>query len=180
MNYEKELDRNQVSPITPGLHPELSHSNHPTAIGTHGGARRGAGRPKGSPNKVTQTFRDALLQAVSEVGDSREEGKDGEGGLLGYLKKAAIREERTTLVLLGRILPLKISAEVKQLKEKMTIQEAVAQMKAHGLDELLAFYLHRYPLEPDDDPTWAEGIQPFDADKLLNVIPDVAPDDTTK
>jgi hypothetical protein len=59
---------------------------------TDGGPRRGAGRPKGSLNKVSSTFRDVLLQAVSEVGDSREEGVDGQGGLLGYLKKAAIRE----------------------------------------------------------------------------------------
>jgi hypothetical protein len=33
----------------------------------NGGARPGSGRPKGSPNKITQTFRDVLLQAVSEV-----------------------------------------------------------------------------------------------------------------
>jgi hypothetical protein len=34
-------------------------------------------------------------------------------------------------------LPLKISAEVKQLREKMSIEEAVAELKACGLDELL-------------------------------------------
>jgi hypothetical protein len=30
------------------------------------------------PNKVTSTFRDVLTQAVSEIGDSQEVGKDGQ------------------------------------------------------------------------------------------------------
>jgi hypothetical protein len=145
--------------ITPGLQPARGHPR-PDGVGGHrGGARPGAGRKPGVPNKTTQTFREVLLRAVSEVGDSREEGKDGQGGLLGYLKKAAVREEKTTLVLLGRILPLKISAEVKQIKEKMTIQEAVADLKALGMDELLAFYLKRYPIERDEeDAEWANMI----------------------
>jgi hypothetical protein len=100
-----------------------------------------------------------LLQAVSEVGDSREEGKDGQGGLLGYLKKVAIREEKTMLMLVGRILPLKISTEVKEIKETMTIYEAIADLKACGMDELLAFYLTRYPVGRDEgDPEWAKLI----------------------
>jgi hypothetical protein len=56
-------------------------------------------------------------------------GKDGGDGLLAYLKVAAVNQENTTLMLLGRILPLKISAEVKQIKEKMTLEESVAMMK---------------------------------------------------
>jgi hypothetical protein len=62
-------------------------------------------------------------------------------------------------LLMGRILPLKVTTEVKQLKEKMTIHEAVADLKACGLDPLLAFYLQRYPIGRDEaDPSWAEGI----------------------
>jgi hypothetical protein len=100
-----------------------------------------------------------LLQAVSEVGDSKEVGKDGQGGLLAWLKVCAVEERKTTLLLVGRILPLKITTEVKQLKETMTIHEAVADLKALGLDELLAFYLKRYPIGRDEkDASWAEGI----------------------
>jgi hypothetical protein len=158
-----------------------------TPLGTHaapdgrhrnGGARPNAGRPKGSPNKITSTFRDVLLQAVSEVGDSREEGVDGQGGLLGYLKKAAIREEKTTLMLLGRVLPQKITTEVKRMKERMTIHEAVADLKACGLDPLLAFYLQRYPIGRDEvDTSWAEGI---DTSLAYDLPTDVTPpkDDT--
>jgi hypothetical protein len=134
-----------------------------------------AGRRPGVPNKVTQTFRDVLLQAVSEVGSSQEVGKDGEGGLLGFLKMCSVLERKTTLLLLGRILPLKISAEVKQLKEKMTIHEAVADLKAYGLDPLLALYLKRYPIGPDeDDPSWADGIDTT----IVDVVPATSPADT--
>jgi hypothetical protein len=58
MKLEKEPTGNQVSPlspVTPGLQPAQSHPNPHTAIGTHDGPRPGAGRPKGVPNKVTQT-----------------------------------------------------------------------------------------------------------------------------
>jgi hypothetical protein len=41
--------------------------------------------PPAAQKAVATTFRDVLLQAVSEVGDSQEVGKDGQGGLLGFL-----------------------------------------------------------------------------------------------
>jgi hypothetical protein len=92
-----------------------------------------------------------LLQAVSEVGSSREVGKDGMDGLLAYLKVAAVKQENTTLMLLGRILPLKITTEVKQVKETMTIEEAVADLKACGMEPMLALYLQRYPIVGEND-----------------------------
>ena len=158
---EKIEPKNQDSPVTPSLRTEGRPATDGSFTPGHGGARAGAGRPRGSPNKVTQTFRDVLLQAVTEVGDSQEVGKDGNGGLLGFLKMCSVLERKTTLLLLGRVLPLKISAEVKQLKERMTLEESVAMMKMYGLDELLAFYLRRYPIERDDEDVgaeWAEGI----------------------
>jgi hypothetical protein len=107
-----------------------------------------------------------LLQAVSEVGSSREVGKDGNDGLLAYLKVAAVNQENTTLLLLGRILPLKITTEVKQEKETMTIEEAVADLKSVGMEPLLALYLKRYPIARDEgDPEWA---------KMINI--ELAPD----
>ena len=141
--------------------------------------RNKGGRPKGSQNKITQTFRDLMLQAASEVGDSREEGKDGQGGVLGYLKKAAVREEKTFLMLMGRILPLKISAEVKQIKERMTLEESVAMMKMYGLDELLAFYLKRYPIERDDEDVGAEWATQIDVTLAKDPPIDVTPESDT-
>lgn len=151
--------KNQTSTVvTPSL--QVGRSTNDTSFKPgRGGSRAGSGRPRGSPNKITNTFRDVLLQAVSEVGTSREVGVDGEGGLLGYLKVAAVREERAVLMLLGRILPLKITTEVKKLKETMTIEEAVADLKAAGMEPLLALYLKRYPIARDEgDPEWAKMI----------------------
>jgi len=59
-------------------------------------------------NKITNTFRDLLLQTTNEVGNSEEIGKDGQGGVLGYLKVAAVKERKTFLLMMARILPLKI------------------------------------------------------------------------
>jgi hypothetical protein len=178
--FPRWAERGDLWATGPGLQPDKSHPKaEGTGFGPHGGARPGAGRPRGSPNKITNTFRDVLLQAVSEVGTSREVGVDGQGGLLGYLKVAAIREERAVLMLVGRILPLKITSEVKQIKERMTIEEAVADLKACGMDPLLAFYLKRYPLERDDENrSWAEGIDITLADNPIDVTP--PKDDTGK
>jgi hypothetical protein len=173
---EKESSRNQFSPISPGLQPALARpGHHNVATGRNGGARPGAGRPKGVPNKVTQTFRDLIMQAASEVGDSREEGEDGHGGVLGYLKKAAIREEKTFLLMMARILPMKVTSEVKHFKERISIEEAVAELKACGLDEMLAAYLKRYPLEPEEmDEPWAKMIDMSMAPEI-DMTPETAP-----
>jgi hypothetical protein len=176
---DKKPVENQVSPpVTPALQVRTHPKPEGTGFGPHGGARPGAGRPKGSLNKIPKTFRDLLMQAAQEVGDSQEVGKDGEGGILSYLKVSAIQERRMFTLLLGRILPQKITTEVKQLKEKMTIHEAVADLKACGLDPLLAFYLQRYPIGRDEaDPSWAEGI---DTSLAFDLPIDVTPpkDDT--
>jgi hypothetical protein len=59
----------------------------------------------------------------------------------------------------------------------MTIEEAVADLKACGLDEMLAFYLKRYPLERDDENTeWAKMI---DVSLAKDIPIDVTPEDVT-
>jgi hypothetical protein len=62
--------------------PGRSHPAPPNTLirGTNGGVRPGSGRPKGALNKLTSTLRDLVMQAATEVGDSREVGKDGQGG----------------------------------------------------------------------------------------------------
>jgi hypothetical protein len=148
-----------VTPVTHVVALAVLVREHRANLGPKGIVYTVCRRRPGVPNKVTSTFRDVLTQAVSEVGDSQEVGKDGQGGLLGYLKMCGILERKTTLLLLGRILPLKITAEVKQIKETMTIEEAVADLKACGMDEMLAFYLTRYPVGRDEEDTaWADLI----------------------
>ena len=115
-----------------------------------------------------------MLQAAHEVGDSKKVGEDGQGGVLAYLKVAAIEERKTFLLLMGRILPMKIVNEVKQFKSTLSIQEAVAELKALGMDELLALYLKRYPIGPDEEDTeWADMIDVSLApDPLVDVTPE--------
>jgi len=85
--------------------------------------------------------------------------------------------------MMARILPLKINAEIKQVKEKISLEEAVAELKECGLDELLAFYLRRYPIEPDEENTgWADMIDltlaPDPADLASEI--DVTPENGTR
>jgi len=63
--FEKESGKNQTSPITPGL--QLARPGDPGGPAMRGGARPGAGRPKGVANKITNTFRDLLLQTATRT-----------------------------------------------------------------------------------------------------------------
>jgi hypothetical protein len=65
--------------------------------------RSKTGRAKGTPNRVTGLLREAILQAAEEAG-----GKDG---LIGYLRKAATECPTAFLGLLGKVLPLQVSAD---------------------------------------------------------------------
>ena len=168
MNKSRER---QISPIPYALQPGQARQDHPVLAPE---ARNKGGRPKGSQNKVTATFRDAMLLAAQELGDTQEVGKDGQGGLLGYLKVCGVLERKTFMLMMARILPLKISAEIKQLKEKISLEEAVAELKACGMDEMLALYLKRYPIGSDEANTaWADLIDGTLApDSLVDVTPE--------
>ena len=67
-----------------------------------GGKRRGAGRKRGVPNKLTAHIREAVENAFSAVG-----GED-------YLVKVAKEDPRTFCTLLGKILPTQVDAQVDQ------------------------------------------------------------------
>lgn len=62
------------------------------------------GRPKGLPNKLTRELKEAILEAANDVGENGR-GKDG---LVGYLRKAAVKHPKQYLSLLGKVLPLQI------------------------------------------------------------------------
>ena len=59
----------------------------------NGGARAGAGRPKGVPNKTTTDMKVAILEAFERAG-----GAD-------YLTRLAVDEPRTFVTLLAKVLP---------------------------------------------------------------------------
>ena len=59
----------------------------------------GAGRKKGSPNKITSSVKDMILQALSEAGGVE------------YLKEQAVKNPTAFMTLLGKILPMQIAGE---------------------------------------------------------------------
>lgn len=59
------------------------------------GVRLG-GRQKGTPNKITATLKEAILQAAQEAHQE---------GLVGYLKKQALEQPAAFMTLLGKTLP---------------------------------------------------------------------------
>lgn len=65
--------------------------------------RRGAGRPKGSPNKTTALLKDAILKAAEKAG--------GKNGIVGYLETQATSNPQSFLPLLGKVLPLQVTGE---------------------------------------------------------------------
>ena len=65
----------------------------------NGGARPGAGRPKGSPNKVSASLKEMILQSLEELG-----GKE-------YLKTLAIENSSAYTSLIGKVLPTTLAPE---------------------------------------------------------------------
>jgi hypothetical protein len=120
------------------------------------------------------------LRAAEEVGDSQEVGKDGNGGALAYLKVSAIKERKTFKLMMARILSTKIHSE-GQVKENLSLTEAVAELKACGLDERLAFYFMR-PVERDEEESaFADLIDVTILDQLATDNPaiDASPNAST-
>jgi hypothetical protein len=64
-----------------------------------GGPRAGAGRPKGVPNKVTRTIKQAVLESFEAVGAAE------------YLKQVAHDDPRTYLQVVAKIIPAELHAK---------------------------------------------------------------------
>ena len=65
----------------------------------NGGARPGAGRPKGSPNKLSHSLKEMILAALDDVGGKA------------YLSKLAIENSSAFSSLLGKMVPTTLSAD---------------------------------------------------------------------
>jgi hypothetical protein len=105
-------DRPTSDPST-GAVGELAHMHYPAtnSVGaapsnefrpSRPGERRG-GRAKGTPNRTTQTLKDAILAAADEAHPD---------GKVGYLKWLAVNNSTAFASLLGKVLPKEIEAGV--------------------------------------------------------------------
>ncbi|SET75380.1 hypothetical protein [Paracoccus homiensis] len=63
----------------------------------------GKGRKKGTPNKITATLKEAILQAAENAG--------GVKGTVGYLEKQAKENPQVFMPLLGKVLPMQVQHE---------------------------------------------------------------------
>lgn len=64
------------------------------------------GRPKGIPNKVTRTLKEAILEAAETVGLEKQ--PDASNGLVAYLAHIARNNESGMCGMLGKVLPMTI------------------------------------------------------------------------
>lgn len=70
----------------------------------HGGKREGAGRPKGTPNKLTKDVREAILQVA--------EGLGGAEGMLRWAQANEVNERIFWSQIYPKVLPKEIKAEL--------------------------------------------------------------------
>lgn len=68
-------------------------------------SRKGAGRPKGSPNRTTALLKEAIILAAEQQGDN------GAEGLVGYCRFLARDEPKAFAQLLGKVLPMQVTGE---------------------------------------------------------------------
>ncbi|MBZ9654033.1 hypothetical protein [Phyllobacterium lublinensis] len=75
-----------------------------------GEGKPGPGRPKGLPNQSTRVLKDAILIAGELTGKRLDPQADD--GLTSYLAHLAENHPTAYATLLGKVLPLQVSAEV--------------------------------------------------------------------
>ena len=83
----------------------------------------GAGRPKGSKNKITLGLKEAFLVALETVG---EDGK-GKNGLTGYLIKVARTRPDLIVRILGKLILLEAKVAAKAEKKRSYTKEEPAK-----------------------------------------------------
>jgi hypothetical protein len=120
--------------------------------------KKGVSDNRRTGTRITSPIMDAVLGAGEDLGFvGMDENGDpiatGVDGMRGYMRWLGLREPKAYANLVGRILPMTIMAQIDQPKEYSTLDEAIADAKAQGLDDELAFYMRKYPLERDENPS---------------------------
>ena len=84
-----------------------------------------AGKPKGTPNKITVALREAILAAGEAAG--------GEGGLTAYLTRLALENSSAYAGLLAKVLPTTLSADESSggVPVKMVFERHIVYPNGH-------------------------------------------------
>jgi len=90
-----------------------------------GGFRPGAGRPKGSPNKVQADVKAMILGALSDAGGRA------------YLTQQALENPSAFMVLVGKVLPLTIAGDADNpvtyvIRAPSPVESASEWLKLHA------------------------------------------------
>jgi hypothetical protein len=93
-----------------------------------------AGRRAGTPNRITVTLRDAIIEAAEWAGflkwndETKRYDQAGEEGLVGYMKFLAVHDRPLFVPLLGKVLPYHAAAAV--VHRKYRTEDEVRQLCA--------------------------------------------------
>jgi hypothetical protein len=98
----------------------------------------GAGRSKGTRNKLTVTLKEAILKAGELVGDELQAKVPEEEhihGLIAYLMEQARTNPDVFMAMLGRVLPLQINTkhEIPEPVVYRTVEEVRAALIEKGI-----------------------------------------------
>jgi hypothetical protein len=80
------------------------------------GRKKTGGRKKGTPNKVTTSLKDAIMNAFDIAGGEE------------YLVEVAKQDHKTFCSLLGRVLPKEISTSIHSDLDSMSMEELEAEL----------------------------------------------------
>jgi hypothetical protein len=147
-------------PMTHGLQPAQARENPPLRDPTK---RNVKGRPPGSVNRYTGALKELFLQAADNVGNRTTVGPngelDGKGGALAFLKVCSIKERKTFFTVMARLLPITINS-APPLKEVLTREEALHELRERGLDLRLIDHLRRLPFPEELEQSSLDEISP--------------------
>lgn len=108
------------------------------------GRQKTGGRQKGSTNKATALLKDAFILAASMAGDrlAKQHGLK-QGGLVGFLQWAAVKEPAAFLTILGKLIPQQLQVAEKKEVVYATFDDLRRALTEQGfpIDEMRPFFL---------------------------------------
>jgi hypothetical protein len=132
--------------------------------------RPGPGRPRGSPNKISRTMKEALISAVETLGSTDldkwseivKKAQDDPDPYRRFFTIAAVKDLKTFMAVVARIIP----THVIQPKERryITEEQARAELKAAGVPESVLGFLPSYDGRQYDPEEIVGGRNPYEDD----------------